>query len=50
MVLVAGGLTVSFFNGTYDGASLIFGVIGVLGVGYLVYRIEADRKRKKIKN
>ncbi|HSJ38130.1 MAG TPA: hypothetical protein VK945_07930 [Planococcus sp. (in: firmicutes)] len=50
LVLVAGGLTVSFFNGTYDGASLIFGVIGVLGVGYLVYRIEADRKRKKIKN
>ena len=35
LILVFGSLAVSFFSGRYDAASLIFGVIGVLGVGIL---------------
>lgn len=50
LVLVAGSLVVSFFSGRYDGPSLVFGIIGVLAIGYLVYRIEAEKKRKKISN
>ena len=50
LVLVAGSLLASFFSGRYDGPSLVFGIIGVLGIGYLVYRIEAEKKRKKISN
>lgn len=47
LVLVIGSLLGSFFSGHYDTASMSFGVIGALAVGYLVYRIEADRKTKK---
>lgn len=50
LILVFGSLAVSFFSGRYDAASLIFGVIGVLGVGYLVYSIERDRKKKRVRN
>lgn len=50
LVLVTASLLVSFFSGNYDGASLVFGIIGVAGIGYLVYRIEADKKTKKIRN
>lgn len=47
LVLVFASLTVSFFSGRYDAASLIFGVIGVLGVAYLVYRIENEKKNRR---
>lgn len=47
LILVVASLIVSFFSGRFDAASLTFGAIGVLGVAYLVYRIEADKKNKK---
>ncbi|WP_185959554.1 hypothetical protein [Planococcus salinarum] len=46
LALVSASLLVSFFSGNYDSPSLIFGIIGVGGIGYLVYRIEVDKKRK----
>lgn len=47
LVLVFMGLASSFISGRYDGPSLVFGVLGAVGVGYLVYRIEADKKSGK---
>lgn len=46
LMLVGGSLLVSFFSGRYDGPSLAFGVLGLVGVAYLAYRIEADKRNK----
>lgn len=50
LVLVFGSLVGSFFSGQYDAASMSFGVIGFLAVVYLVYRIEAEKKKKNDSN
>ncbi|WP_422122552.1 hypothetical protein DHX103_12185 [Planococcus sp. X10-3] len=50
LVLVFASLVGSFFSGQYDAASMIFGVIGLLAVAYLVYRMEMERKKKKLQD
>ena len=47
LILVAVSLAVSFFVGQYETSSMIFGVIGLLAVVYLVYRVEWDKRKKK---
>lgn len=50
LAMVSVSLAVSFFSGQYETASMIFGVIGLLAVVYLVYRIESEKKKKNDSN
>ena len=47
LVLMAVSLAVSFFSGQYEATSMTFGLIGLLAVAYIVYRMESEKKKKK---